>query len=66
MEKLLTIEEVSEWLQIPKGSLYNMVHEGRIPYIKLSNGRLRFRKISLEKWIEEIEKKPSGPVKVSI
>lgn len=57
MEKLLKVEEVSDLLGIPKGSVYNLVHEGRIPHIKLGDGRLRFKPSSLEKWLDSMEKK---------
>ena len=57
MEKLLKAEDVSKLLGIPKGSVYNLVHEGRIPHIKLGNGRLRFKPSSLEKWLNQMEKK---------
>ena len=57
MEKLLKVNEVSELLGIPKGSVYNLVHEGRIPVVKLGNGRVRFKPSSLEKWINSMEKK---------
>ncbi len=66
MEKLLTINEVSELLQIPKGSLYNLVHEGRIPYIKIGGGRLRFRESTLEKWVESLERKERHRINVDI
>ena len=56
MEKLLKIDEVSELLGVPKGSIYNLVHEGRIPHVKLGDGRLRFKPSSLEKWVNSMEK----------
>jgi excisionase family DNA binding protein len=65
MEKLLTIEEVSELLQIPKGSLYNLVHEDRIPHVKIG-GRLRFRTSTLEKWVLGQEKQEQRPLRVEL
>ena len=65
MEKLLTIEEVSELLQIPKGSLYNLVHEDRIPHIKI-RGRLRFKASALEEWIKSLEQKVQKPITAEI
>lgn len=62
MEKLLTIDEVSELLQIPKGSLYNLVHEGRIPHLKIGRGRLRFRERALEKWLQQNEQQEKNAV----
>jgi len=65
MEQLLTIDQVSELLQIPKGSLYNLVNEDKIPYIKIG-GRLRFKKSSIEKWIDGNEHKMQKPVRAEI
>lgn len=49
--KLLTIEEVAELFRFKKQSIYNMVHENRIPYIKIGNA-VRFK----EEDIKEILK----------
>jgi len=57
MEKLLKVQDVSDLLGIPVGSVYNLVHERRIPHIKLGDGRLRFKPSSLQRWIDSMEKK---------
>ena len=50
-ESLMTIDELSEYLSIPKGSIYNMVHERRLPHIKLGR-RVRFVKEEIDEWLE--------------
>ena len=53
MEKrLLNIKEASEYLGIPKGSLYKLVWQRRIPFVKIGKA-LRFDKEKIDKWIEE-------------
>ena len=53
MEKrLLNIKEASEYLGIPTKSLYKLVWQRRIPFVKIGKA-LRFDKERLDKWIEE-------------
>ncbi len=53
MEKrLLNIKEASEYLGIPKGSLYKLVWQRRIPFVKIGKA-LRFDKEKIDKWIEK-------------
>jgi excisionase family DNA binding protein len=50
MEKLLSIEELSEKLGIPVSTLYAWTCKKKIPYVKL--GRLvRFRESEITEWI---------------
>lgn len=54
MEKrLLNIEEASEYLGIPKGSLYKMAWQRRLPFIVKVGRALRFDKNKMDLWIEE-------------
>lgn len=51
MDKLLTAKQVSELLEVKLDTVYDWVHRGRIPYVKL--GRLvRFRKTEVFQWVE--------------
>lgn len=49
-DALMTITELARYLKIPKGSIYNMVYERKIPYIKIGK-RLRFIKSEIDEWI---------------
>lgn len=54
-DKILTIEEVSSYLKIPKQTLYFWAREGFIPAMKVGK-HWRFKKTSIDTWIEEKEK----------
>ncbi len=59
MEKLLTIDELAEVLSAKKSTIYQWVHLGLIPYIKV--GRLlRFKEGNIQKWLisREVEVSP--------
>ena len=59
---VLTIEELSVYLKIPRSTLYKLVREGRIPSQKVGR-HWRFRKESIDRWLDETraeEPKPEG------
>ena len=55
---VLTIEELSAYLKIPRSTLYKLVREGRIPSQKIGR-HWRFRKVAIDRWLDET--KPSKP-----
>ncbi len=58
MQKLLTIDELAEVLSAKKSTIYQWVHLGLIPHIKV--GRLlRFREGDIEKWLSSKQVEPS-------
>lgn len=56
MEKLLTIKQLSEYLQVSPKTIYNWTHTGRIPYIKIHNS-VRFKEDRINKWLKMRERK---------
>ena len=49
--QLLSIDETSEYLGLAHATLYKMVHQRRIPYVKV--GRLlRFDSRLLDEWLQ--------------
>jgi excisionase family DNA binding protein len=50
-DKLLTYEQASEMLTVPKGTLYAWVHAKRIPHIRLGPRLVKFRQSDLESWL---------------
>ena len=48
--KLLTINEVADWLGIKIGTLYTWVHYKKIPFVKIG-GKLRFEMCKIEEFI---------------
>ena len=60
MNRLLTIDQLSELLQVKKSTIYQWTHEEFIPHVKL--GRLvRFREAEVMSWLEK--KKCGGRTK---
>lgn len=49
-DNFLTLEEVSQYLKIPKSTLYKLSQARKILSVKIGK-QLRFRKSSLDKWI---------------
>lgn len=49
---VLTIEELSSYLKIPKSTLYKLVREGGVPCQKIGR-HWRFRKEAIDRWLEE-------------
>lgn len=52
MDKLMTIEEVAEYLRIGKITLYRMAQQGKIPASKIAHP-WRFRKEEIDEWVED-------------
>jgi len=50
--EILTIDDLSYYLSIPKSTLYKLVQEGRIPCQKVGR-HWRFRKEVINRWLEE-------------
>jgi len=51
-EKLMTVKEVAEYLQLDEHTVYRMARKGEIPAYKIA-GQWRFKKKLIEKWLEE-------------
>ena len=53
VDDVLTIDELSIYLKIPKSTLYKLVREGKIPCQKVGR-HWRFRKEAIDKWLEDL------------
>jgi excisionase family DNA binding protein len=53
-DKLFSLDEVVEYLKIPKSTIYKLSQKGKIPSVKIGK-QLRFRKSSLDSWLENKE-----------
>lgn len=49
---VLTIAELSDYLKIPKSTLYKLVREGKIPSQKIGR-HWRFRKETIDQWLSQ-------------
>jgi excisionase family DNA binding protein len=52
LEKLLTIDQVSQILQVKKATIYSWCHMKTLPHIKVG-GLTRFREKDIMKWIDD-------------
>lgn len=54
MNRLLTVDEVATWLQVKPRTIYQWVHEGYIPVLKLG-ALVRFDQASVSAWLKKRE-----------
>jgi len=50
-EKLMTLEEVAEYLRLSIHTVYKMAQKGKIPALKAGK-KWRFRKEDIDQWLE--------------
>ena len=50
LEKLMTLEEVAEYLRLSVHTIYKMAQKGKIPALKAGK-KWRFRKEDIDKWL---------------
>ena len=48
--QVMTVDEVAEYLRIPRSSLYKLAQEGRIPCQKVGR-HWRFRREAIDQWL---------------
>lgn len=51
-DEIMTIEELSKYLKIPRSTLYKLVQAGKLPGQKIGK-QWRFGKKSIDQWINE-------------
>ena len=52
VDRLLTPEELCDWLQVQKSTLYKWTHYQYVPFVKV--GRfVRFRQSEIKAWLEK-------------
>jgi excisionase family DNA binding protein len=49
---VMTVDEVAEYLRIPRSSLYKLAQEGRIPCQKVGR-HWRFRRVAIDEWLSK-------------
>jgi excisionase family DNA binding protein len=54
VERLLTVQEISQLLKVPRSYVYWLTHQRRIPHLKI-HGHLRFRQSHIEEWLKSQE-----------
>ena len=56
MTELLTVSEIARLCRVHPHHVYRLVHERRIPYLKLggnSKSAIRFRPDQIERWLND-------------
>lgn len=51
-DSVMTIDELSKYLKIPKSTLYKLAQEKRVPGQKVGR-HWRFRKDTIDRWLDE-------------
>ena len=51
-DNFLTIKEVSEYLKMSIGTLYNKVSQNQIPFYRVGKRAIRFKKDEIDSWIK--------------
>ena len=60
LDRLLTIQEISQLLNLPKSAIYGLTHQRKIPHMKIAR-KLRFRESDIIRWLETLEVNDGGP-----
>jgi len=60
---VMTVDEVAEYLRIPRSSLYKLAQQGKIPCQKVGR-HWRFRREAIDVWLGEHgrQREADGPV----
>lgn len=56
-DRLMSVDEIAEFLGLAKGTVYHLASQGRIPCVRLSARCLKFRLSQVMAWIESKSKK---------
>ena len=54
LERLLTVQDISSLLGVPKSYVYWLTHQKKIPHLKI-HGHLRFRQSDIDEWLRSQE-----------
>lgn len=65
MNRLLTVDDLAAWLQVKPRTIYQWVHEGYIPVIKLGS-LVRFDQASVMAWVRKRETPGRGHKRVEV
>lgn len=52
-QKLLTVKEVSEILNVKPARVYEMTREKKLPFVQIGERQYRYSETALQNWIEQ-------------
>jgi excisionase family DNA binding protein len=50
-DRLLTVDELAEYLRVDRSTVYRFIRDGELPYVTVGT-RVRFRRIDIEMYLE--------------
>jgi excisionase family DNA binding protein len=65
MERLLTVEELSQKLQVGRSTIYRWVHYDYIPHVKLGSS-VRFSESAVERWLKSKERSGRATLNIDV
>ncbi|NQS89759.1 helix-turn-helix domain-containing protein [Patescibacteria group bacterium] len=65
MERLLTIQQLSELIQYSPKTIYQWVHIGFVPHVKFPKG-IRFKESQIMTWLRSKDKKGRSCYRIQI
>lgn len=65
MERLLTVEQLSELIQISRSTLYEWTHCGFIPHYKFPKG-VRFKETEVDDWLKKKQRKGRNSFRIKV
>lgn len=57
-DEILTLKEVAQYLKLAEKTAYRLAAEGKLPGFKVG-GSWRFKRVEVERWIEQQSKRES-------
>lgn len=64
-DRLLTVEEIADYIQVKPKTIYNWASLGIIPCIRMNKRIVRFKLEKVIKWLAGYEQKGRGTYKIS-
>ena len=62
--RLLTTRQVAEFLGVSPETVLRRWRRGEIPGVRLASNVLRFRESEIERWVDGLEERQTGPAGV--
>lgn len=60
LRAVMTVDEVAEYLRIPRASVYKLAQQGRIPCQKVGR-HWRFRREAVDEWLDNAQVREGNP-----
>ena len=61
-DRLLTVQDVAEWLAVPVSWVYAAAESGKLPSVRVGRYR-RFHRADIERYLEQQRQRPPVPIR---